>query len=326
MSISVSMKGVTHLLEGRYKQRHQGSRDTLQQPTTGFITKKQYYKSFPEELQVKRKQIKKKVDNILQSDNQAQAVKVPRLKAYTIDKKQVTHRILNYVNQMKGEKLLYMWTVTFHAGTQDAIAYKLLNKWLTRLRKESMIKEYLWIAERQKGDRLKDKSKKPTNTLHFHIAINNRMDVKRANRYMRASIMTCIDDGEINYSREHAKNYNGVDIAKNKTTHRVTNFAKQKNQKALSNYLAKYVSKSSDTFQHLAWHNSRGYSNLIISVALTPEEFFSSTLKELVDIDKPLEGQYFIFFRWKGEPPKSLLNYLAGCNQKIMELINIPGK
>lgn len=323
MSVSVSIKGVTHLIEGRYKRRHQGSKEILQQPVTGFITEKDYYKKFPNELPKPKKKKPKKLLTEPEPEPEIPVMKKPRVKAYVIDKKQVTHRILNYVNQMKGEKMLYMWTVTFHAGTSDDIAYKLWNKWLTRLRKENLIKEYLWVAERQKGDRLQDKSKKPTNTLHFHMAINHRMDIKKANRYMRACIMTCIDSNEITYSRENAKNYNGVDIAKNQKTRRVTNFAKKKNQKTLSQYLSKYVSKSTDTFTHLAWHNSRGYSNLIISIALTPAEFFGSTLRDLVDVEKGLEGQYFVFFRWKGEPPKKLLDYLAGCNQKIMELLGI---
>lgn len=312
MTVSVSVKGVTHLLQGHYKRRHGGSKEILQQPVSGFIPQKEYYIKRPWEVEKKQKARKK-----LQPAPPAAVPEKPkkicsRLKAYRIDRKQVTHRILNYINQMSGEKLLYLWTVTFPKGTSDNTAFLLLNKWLTRLRKEKMLKEYLWITERQENK-----------TLHYHIAINNRMDVKKANRFMRAAIMTSIDKKEIEWNRTDAAKYNGVDISKNRKTRRVTNFAKQKNQKALSNYLTKYISKSNDTFQHLAWHNSRGYSNLIISVNLLPSEYHNSTISKQINLDNPIQTDFYVFFRWLNGPPESLMKYLAHCNQKVMILLGI---
>ena len=49
--------------------------------------------------------------------------------------------------------------------------------------------------------------------------------------------MTSIDKKEIEWTRNQAANYNGVDIAKDRKTRRVTNFAKQNKEKALSNNL-----------------------------------------------------------------------------------------
>lgn len=232
--------------------------------------------------------------------------KSPTVQQYRIDKKEVQHRIKGYINQMKGEKLLYFWTVTFPTTTSDTTAYLLLNKWFTRLRKEKLLKDYLWIAERQKNS-----------TVHFHIVINNRMDVKKANRYMRASIMHSINTGELDWTREQAMRYNGVDICKDRKTRRVTNFAKQKSQRSLANYLTKYVTKNDGSFQNLAWHSSRGYSNLVTSVRFTYPEIAASKIKQFINTEAPLQGEYYIHYNWKGSPPKDLLIYLSLINQHI---------
>lgn len=300
MRYSLSITGVTILRQNRYKQRHGGSREIIQTPDQGLETAAGYRRRQPPPPVSKRK--KKK-----QPKPETPTITQPKqIRKYRIDKKEVTHRIRGYINQMKGEKLLYFWTVTFPINTTDSTCYLLLNKWFTRLRKEGLLKDYLWIAERQKNS-----------TIHFHIVINNRMDVKKANRYMRASIMHSINAGEINWSRNQAMRYNGVDICKDRKTRRVTNFAKMKSQRSLANYLTKYVTKNDSTFQNLAWHSSRGYSNLITSVRFTYGEILNSKVKHLIDRENPLTGEYYLHYNWKQLPPKDLMTYLALINQHI---------
>lgn len=312
MVSSVSMKGITLLKDSKFKKRHSGSKFVVQQPLTGFKDLRQYRKEFPQEFKVtKRKTKKNKLESDVTLDLQKKLAR-QKERVYVIDKKQVSHRILNYINSMSGEKLLYFWTVTFPIKTPDDICYKLFNTWLTRLRQESMLKDYLWIAERQQNG-----------TVHYHIAVNNRMDVRKANRFMRSAIFNAIDRKELAWSRTDAAKYNGVDISKNRKTKRVTNFAKQKNQKALANYLTKYISKSQDKFKHLAWHNSRGYSALVISFNLTESELLSSGLLQECDEVKKLEGQYFIFYRWKGSPPDKVIKYLSYVNSLIQSIADI---
>ena len=305
MTTSISLTGLTALKHTRYKTRHSGSKEITQIPLKGFILQpKQKIRTLGRNF--RKKELPKE--------------KIPR--SYIINKKEVTHRIRNFVHQMSGEKMLYFWTITFPPSTSDNTAFILLNKWLTRLRQEKMIKEYLWISERQDGKRLTDKTQAPTNTLHFHIAINRKMDVKKANKYMRASIMHCINDGSIQYDRSTATRYNGVHIAKDRKTGRVINFAKQNRQKSLSNYLTKYVTKNNERFTHLAWHSSREYSNLIIAIRFTESEIFNSNLMNLVNMETKLEGQYYIFYRWKGSPPPALINYLSQLNNSIQSQLN----
>jgi len=248
--------------------------------------------------------------------------KIKLEKFYSVNKKEVTHRIRNYVNAIKTEHKLYFWTITFPAGTTDDTAFICFNKWLTRVRKELNLRSYLWITERQDGKRLTDSSKQATQTIHFHIAIHQRICVQKANRFMRACLFTSIDNGEIQYSRTAAKNYNGVDIAKDRTTKRVINFAKRNKQKALTNYLTKYLSKTNQQFKHLAWHCSRDYSNIITSIRITWEEFQSLHVEQMLTTKATVISEWFTFFSWAKEPPPKLLSYLAFANQTAQELYN----
>ena len=306
MRYSISLTGITILHEGKYKQRHNTTKEIVQVPKKGFMTKANY-QSTQTTKQIKPTRRKKKQSVVTKSNDKATQVR-----QYRIDKTEVSHRIRNYINQMKGEKMLYFWTITFPQHTTDDTAYILLNKWLTRLRTENMIKEYLWITERQENG-----------TIHFHMVINRKMDVRKANRYMRASIMYSINKQEIQYDRIQTTRYNGVDIAKDRKTKRVINFAKQHKQKALSNYLTKYVTKNNSTFQHLAWHSSREYSNLITNIRFTSIEITGSGILQQINKDNPLDTKYFTFYRWKDKVPKEITEYMASINQHILSLLNI---
>lgn len=305
MTAQATMTGITVLNSGKFKQRHGGPREIVQKPVDGLILRKNDLLERNRLINLKQVKSKRKP----KSDNPGQSKKVQR--NYTINKREVTHRIRNYVNQMQNEKKLYFWTITFPAGTSDDTAFICYNKWLTRVRKELNLRSYLWITERQTNG-----------TIHFHIAIHQRLCVKKANRFMRACLFTSIDNKEIVYTREAAKNYNGVDIAKNRKTKRVTNFAQKKSAKTLVNYLTKYITKNDGKFTHLAWHSSRDYSNLITSIRLTEKEFEESGIKNYLLPDAIFQSEWFTFYRWYKEPPPDLIKYLAFINQKALSLLN----
>ena len=225
------------------------------------------------------------------------AINKPR--QYTINAKMVKSRITAFVANQGQGKELYFWTVTFPQGTNDATCMLLLNKWLTRLRQERLLKSYLWVTERQQNG-----------TLHYHIAIPHKMDVKKANRFMRAAIMTCINQRLIVWDRHDAAKYNGVDISKNRRTKRVTNFAKKKNQRHLINYITKYATKNTEAFNQLAWHNSRDFSNVITRVNFTAKEMADLRLFHHLSTDTPLIKEHYTFYRWKGSPPDEIMMHL----------------
>lgn len=316
MTVQLSLTGVTSLTQSKFKTRHGGTREITQRPDVGLLLQKDSVKMDEQKPKSKRRKKKPVVDEI------PKPAKVKSVRFYSVNKREVTHRIRNYVNSMTTEKKLYFWTITFPPGTSDDVAFICFNKWLTRVRKELNLRSYLWITERQDGKRLNDDSKQATGTIHFHIAIHQRMCVQKANRYMRACLFTSIDKGEINYSRTAAKNYNGVDIAKDRKTKRVINFAKQNKQKTLSNYLTKYMSKSNQQFTHLAWHSSRDYSNIITSIRITVEEYESLNLQEFINPKPAIISEWFTFNGWIKEAPNNIAAYLAYVNQKAKELLN----
>lgn len=253
--------------------------------------------------------------------------KKSRKKAYSVDKAKVRQRILTYINTQKGKKQLYFWTVTFPAGTPDDVCYQAFNTWLTSLRQRDMLQEYLWIAERQTGERLLT-DKAPTNTLHFHIAIPHFMNVTRANAAMRATLKTyskrgimpgAVQDprtGATYYLPSVAK-YNGVDICKHKKTKRVVNFALKKGAGTLANYLTKYVTKNDTEFTHLAWHNSRGFSCLFTGVTCTIEEFIKMGFGGYLNRVRKFNMNFATFIPWLYGPPKAVMDHLFKVNSTI---------
>ena len=245
-------------------------------------------------------------------------------KSYSVKKSAVRQRLLAYLNTQKGKKELYFWTVTFPAGTSDDTAYQAFNTWLTSLRQYRMLKDYLWIAERQDGKRLDPSDlKQATNTVHFHIAIPHKMPVKRANAMMAGTLKKLAKKGLINCSFDLLRNYNGVDIAKNRKTKRVVNFAIKKGSRSLLTYLTKYVTKNDGKFTHLAWHNSRAFSQLFTAVTLTLPEFEKYGFAKLLEKSKAYDGQYFVFIPWgRGGPPGSLMQHLHNVNSFIQSQLN----
>ena len=257
--------------------------------------------------------------------------KKPRKKSYSVDKPKVRQRIMAMINTQKGRKHLYFWTVTFPAHTPDDICYKAFNTWLTSLRQRGMLKDYLWVAERQTGDRLKDK-KEATNTVHFHIAIPHFMNVQRANAMMRGTLknlarrglmpgaVCSAKSGEVYLLPSIAK-YNGVDISKHRKTKRVVNFAIKKGAATLATYLTKYVTKNDSEFSHLAWHNSRGFSCLFTGITCTLAEFKRNGWGGYLNRVRVFKMNFATFVPWLYGPPQAVMEHLYTLNSTIQTLL-----
>lgn len=252
------------------------------------------------------------------TDNNDLSTKKDR--AYRVHKREVRQRILGFLNTQAGKKELYFWTVSFPEGTPDHIAYKIYNIWLTALRQRGMLKDYLWIAERQDGKR--NDYQRATNTIHYHIAIPHKMPVHRANSMMQGTLKTFAKRGEIPCSVHACKRYNGVHIAKNKKTGRTVNFAIKKGSRSLATYLTKYVTKNETELTHLAWHNSRGYSSLFTGVTFTIPEFINNGWPALLNRAKIFKAEFFTFVPWGGDPPPRLMEHLYQLNSFIQSQLN----
>lgn len=325
--IKATQTGIVVLKDGRYKKRYTGSKYS-----TVDINGKFYERSSDlakllreESFDPKKRKIRRlppadsslKIDSAETGSEDTKIILSPkkiREPEYRVNKMEIRQRILGMINTMKGSKELYFWTVTFPGGMPDNLCYQAFNIWLTTLRQKKMLKNYIWIAERQDGKRLTDPTKEATGTIHFHLAIPHKMHVVTANRLMRTTLSTFAKKKLINYSVFQAKRYNGVDIKKNRNTGRVVNFAIKKGSRALANYLTKYVTKNEGSFSHLAWHNSRGFSQLFTGITFTIPEFLNYGFKELLLSRSVVNNEFFMFFPWLKDPPEAIVKHLFEVN------------
>lgn len=337
LSLKASASGVIYLKQGRYRSRYTGNKNSAVD-----INGKLWLKAADLKAAIKSGNTDKKRPKNKKARVETQAVEsftylnsgqisenfsthtpellteIPNLptlppKTYTVNKKEVRQRILGYMNTQKGKKELFFWTVTFPPAVDDNTAYQAYNTWLTRLRQLKMLKEYIWIAERQEKG-----------TIHFHIAVPHYMNVHRANAQMRGTLKNLARKGVLNMPADAFRKYNGVDIAKNRKNgqpHKVLNFAgNKKGARALTGYLTKYLTKNDTAFTHLAWHNSRGYSSIFTGVTFTLNEFRANGMYGRIDVSKRFENEYFVFVPWWGEPPKKLMEHLYEINSGLQSV------
>ena len=305
LSIKATQTGITVLKQSRYLKRYTGSKNSAIDINGKMFTNANELKKIiaADEKPGGRRR------NATQSEVALTADQIQRPpKSYQVNKTEVKNRLFGMINTMRGKKELYFWTITFPQNTTDAIAYRLYNTWLTTLRQKKWLREYLWIAERQQNG-----------TIHFHVAIPHRLSVVAANRAMQVILATAAKRKEIAFSIYQCKRYNGVDIAKNRTTRRVTNFAIKKGAKSLSYYLTKYLTKNDATFTHLAWHNSRGFSSLFTGITFTTAEFIGYGFRSLVKPGVIINNEHFMFFAWKDLPPYAVTRHLYDLNSYIQD-------
>lgn len=327
LTIKATQTGIVLLKDGRYKKRYTGAKYSTVDINGNLYERSADLKKVQEQERLLKEGPKKKArgrnpqgQNFVSCEDTTKSLS-PKKKnecEYRVNKQEVRQRILGMINTMKGSKELYFWTVTFPKGMSDQLCYQAFNTWLTTLRQKKMLRDYIWVAERQDGKRLDDPTR-ATNTIHFHIAIPHKMHVVTANRLMRTTLATFAKRRLFDYSIFQAKRYNGVDIKKNRNTGRVVNFAIKKGSRALANYLTKYVTKNDAGFSHLAWHNSRGFSALFTGITFTIDEFIKCGFKELLLHRSVISNQYFSFYPWVKDPPDLLVKHLYDLNSMLQQ-------
>jgi hypothetical protein len=188
-------------------------------------------------------------------------------------------------------------TLSFIQSVADGLAVKILNKFLTVLRRECGRLNYLWVAERQ------TKNKKFPGNIHFHLLFNRRMDIQRCNDLW---VMQQYNDGLVGWSevkQVHVRKWEieylfrrtaelkrslAVALALNDwreckrlrreiKKHRIQNIFNPFDIKkiytvdGLSGYLTKYITKNDGQFACAAWHCSRTFSRAYTSVSTSAE-------------------------------------------------------
>lgn len=154
-------------------------------------------------------------------------------------------------------------TLTFISPVSDQQGMKILNKYLTVLRKRFGTFMYVWVAEHQPG----------TRNIHFHVIQNRKFPVSYINalwvmqqynaglRNEKISYENLISIYNSNQFKQVHKFLNPVDI---KPVHSIS---------GLSGYLTQYVTKNNDVFGCAVWHCNRGVSSLFTSALITEKEF-----------------------------------------------------
>jgi len=315
LTIKAMPSGIVVLKDGRYRKRYVGSSgcavDINGKLWMNSAELRKHCSDEGKKIALRLPtQGKKVICSNKDKDEKDLSTKKNNPREYHVNKVKVRQRLMAMINTMQGGKELYFWTVTFPEGTTDEIAYQAYNTWLTSLRQRRMLREYLWVAERQKNG-----------TVHFHLAIPHKMSVHRANSMMQGTLKTFARRGKIPFSIYQCKRYNGIDIAKNRNTRRVTNFAIKKGNRALTTYLTKYVTKNDAGFSHLAWHNSRAFSALFTGITFTTEEFLGYGFRCLLHPASVINTEYFMFFKWKDQPPDAVMKHLYELNSYVHDRI-----
>lgn len=262
----------------------------------------------------KEKNNTKSIIQKLEEDAQQTEIKEKEIKNYKLKKSKIRNKILNFFSLNASKKFCAFYTITFPVNIDDNLAYQLLNTWLTRCRKSENLKSYLWVAERQKNG-----------TLHFHLITNNYMRIRIVNAFMRESLHTQFDKGNLQCSQYIINQYNGVDVdnlyypkkRKDNKKRLSGNEAKDK----LSFYLTKYVTKNDTLSQRLPWHCSRDISALFISINYT--DISTHEIATLIT-DNPeavlsFHDEYISFHYFLFRPDESYYADLVSINNLIFE-------
>jgi hypothetical protein len=311
LTVKADLNGITVLKDGRFKKRYTGSKQFEVDINGKLRHKRDMKKLLAKDTPPPGK--KKGAPGAIGQPPENSDTVTKVVKSYSLNKPEIRARLFTMVASQPGDKKeLYFWTVSFPMKTSDEVIYRLFNTWLTKLRQKNLLKQYLWVAERQGNG-----------TLHFHLCIPHKMSAKTANREMMICLCNASKAREINYNLHACKRYNGVDIAKNRKTRKVTNFALGKRgRRALTSYITKYITKNDGLFTHLAWHNSRGFSMLFTGITFTYLEsrekfrwrFFTHSRAAI-------ETEFFIYYPWiDGSPPPQVENELLKLNSFIQNL------
>ena len=168
---------------------------------------------------------------------------------------------------LKKDRILV--TLTFIQHVDDKTGSKILNKFLTVVRKEIPGFLFLRVAEHQQ--------ERETKTIHFHLLSNRRLTIRRYNALW---VLQQYNAGLI------ARRANGEEIPKSEITARYKDGTIQEvlnpmdvtpaySISGLSWYLTKYVTKqeTGESFGCLTWHCSRRVSKLFTNQVVGSSTF-----------------------------------------------------
>lgn len=189
-----------------------------------------------------------------------------KITEFKINKTLVRRKSIAFSRLYASKRFLGFITISFPIHFPDSFCYLCLNKWLTNLRKNYGLVHYLGVSERQK-----------TGTLHFHLLVNRKFNIRQINHAMAWSIQREITKSGLTWGGSSFEKYNGVDIRSPFSNRRkyvdkrgIIRWRSVKQSRMnlnnivnwVSAYLSKYLSKGNETFTHRCYFCSRSVSAL----------------------------------------------------------------
>ena len=302
MYYQLSRLGMCVVKQKGFRSRMSGSSKFLCRDTHIFDKSFVIKENEPEEITEKVKKVK--------DDEKPKAL-------YGLRKTKIRNKILNFFSLNKSKKFCAFYSISFPIEITDEIGYKVFNTWLTRCRKETGLKSYLWVAERQKNG-----------TLHFHLITHNYMAIRTVNEFMKQALKTQYDKGFLKCNPTVLHKYNGVDVDNlyysKRKKNRNKRLSRVEAQRKLSYYLTKYISKNDVKSERLPWHCSRDISALFISI-----NYDDVSNLEIADLiaDNPeavttYEEEFFTMHYFKFQPEEFHFLDLSKANNLIFETMN----
>lgn len=228
------------------------------------------------------------------------------MRFYKLNATKIRRKLYAWFNTEQGKKKMSFVTVTFPGQTDDNEIYRIFNLFLTKLRKYENLLSYLWVAERQKNG-----------TIHYHILTTDDVFIKEWNNHLRIILINLYNKNNLHFKGYNPIKYNGVDIAKDRKTKKVINFASKNNQKAVSYYITKYITKNDTKMNRFVWHCSRNISVLFTSVVL-PDSFLQEWEEKNTD-KKVYENEKLSVYRGYALTCSEYLEELKQVNQMLYD-------
>ncbi len=250
---------------------------------------------------------------------------------YKLNGARVRKRAIALSRLEKSRKHLAFYSISFPAGAPDAALYEIWNRWLTNCRRRYGLNTYLWVSERQKNG-----------TLHYHLLTNDYMDISKVNAAMAASIRTSVNQEKMTWGQSSYRMYHGVDVdsvQRPKRRQNESRFAYRERMRKMRRhtqkdrvqfvvrYLAKYMSKEDEVFNHLPWHCSRDVSRLFTTEIVPSGEFYDREhgMSDVVTDYKIYPNEFYTVYVFKHAPSDNLFRNIDAINEKVYELYHNRG-
>jgi hypothetical protein len=244
-----------------------------------------------------QKKISEEIKKIIEELNIDEKLLKENRKSYKLNKSKVRKKCQAFSRLEKSKKFLAFYSISFPCGLSDEIVYKIFNTWLTRCRRDSGLKSYLWVAERQGNG-----------TIHFHLLTNDYMTIKKVNGFMASCLASEKAKGNEVLKDINTEKYNGVDVKK-----------VDKDRKSLIGYLTKYITKNDIEFTHLPWHCSRDVSRMFTTINFNEQEkdIYANQLPRKKEFYSFHKGNEFKAWGFKFKPNPEIFEELDIANEVV---------